>query len=68
MEGSTSPKTIRLLGPVNKKLLNILLDIGSTHNFIDPRVIQRTGLSVLPDQTFQVTVAGGNKLRSEGIK
>ena len=49
MEGSSSPRTIRLLGHVNKKLVSILLDTGSTHNFIDPRVVQRTGLQVSPE-------------------
>jgi len=39
MDGSSSPKTLRLLGQVKRKLVSILLDTGSTHNFIDPRAV-----------------------------
>ena len=46
MEGSLSLKTIRLLRQVNRKPVSILLDTGSTHNFIYPKAIQRTGLQV----------------------
>ena len=49
MEGSTSPKTIKLIGQINRKPVSILLDTGSTHNFVDPRVVKRTGLKVIPE-------------------
>jgi len=61
------PRTIRLMGQVNKKPVNILFDIGFIHNFMDHRVVQRTGLLVTPEQAFKVTVAGGDKLQSEGL-
>ena len=67
MEGGSSPQTIRLLGLVNKKPVSILLDTRSTHNFIDPRVVQRTGFVVTPEEIFSVTIAGGDILQSEGI-
>jgi len=65
MEGDSSPRTIRLLGQVNKKTVSILLDTGSTHNFIDPNVVHRGGLQVVPEPSFNVTVAGGDKLHGE---
>ena len=67
MEGSTSPTTIRFFGQVNRKPVNVLLDTGSTHNFIDPKVVQRTGLAVDQETSFSVTIAGDDKLQSEGI-
>ena len=67
MEGSASPRTIRLYGQVNKKPVMVLVDTGSTHNFIDPKVVQRTGLITTPEVAFQVTIAGDDKLQSEGL-
>jgi len=40
MEGSPSPTTIRFMGFINNKPVNILLDSGSAHNFVDPKVVQ----------------------------
>ena len=40
---------------------------GSTHNFIDPKVVQRTGLIVTPELAFSVTIAGDDRLQSEGL-
>jgi len=59
MEGTTSPRTIRLLGLVNRKPVSILSDTGSTHNFMDPSVVQRTGLQVYPEPSSKVTVVRG---------
>jgi len=67
MEGSVSPRTIRLCGQINRKSVMVLLDTGSTHNFIDPKVVQRTGLVITPELAFDVTIAGDDKLQSEGL-
>jgi len=42
------------MGRVNKKLVNVLLDTGSIHNFVDPGVVQRTGFTVIEEPTFKV--------------
>lgn len=47
--------------------MSMLLDTGSTHNFIDPRVAQRTGLVINPEPPSNVTIAGGDRLQSEGL-
>ena len=65
--GSTSPKTIKLIGQINRKPVSVLLDIGSIPNFVDPGVVKKTGLKVNPEHSFRVTIAGGDKLQSEGI-
>ena len=67
MDDISSPRTVRLLGQVNKKLVNVLLNTGFTHNFVDPRVVERTGLLVTAEQAFNVPVAGGDKLQNEGL-
>ena len=46
--------------------MSILLDTGSTHNFIYPSVLHRTGLQVRPETSFKVTIRGGDTLHSAG--
>jgi len=65
MEGDSSPRTVRLLGHVNKKSFSILLNTDSTHNFIDPIVVHRAGMQVALETSFKVTTTGGDKLHSE---
>jgi len=67
IDGTISPKAMRLLGQVNRKLVSVLLNTGSTHNFIDPRVVQRTGLTITPELAFSVTIAADDMLQSEGL-
>jgi len=57
VDGGSSPKTIKLLGQINRKPVSIFLDTGSTHNFIDPKMVHRAGLQVTPEISFKVTVA-----------
>ena len=67
MDGSASPKTLRLLGQVKRKPVSILLDTRSTHNFIDSSAVQRTGLMVTLEPSFTVKVVGDEKLYSESL-
>jgi len=66
MEGNASSQTIRLMGYIHNKPVSILLDTGSTHNFVGPKVVQRAGLKLTPEPSFRVTIAGDDKLYSEG--
>ena len=34
LEGITTPQTLKIKGHINKKKLIVLIDLGSTHNFI----------------------------------
>ena len=40
----------------------VLIDGGSTHNFIDLNVVSKFGLHVMKDKTFQVMVANREKI------
>ena len=44
MEGNSSSQTTMLMGLINNKPVSILLDTGSTQYFVDPKLVQRTGL------------------------
>ena len=59
LAGTTHPQTFQVIGKVGNKALTVLIDGGSTHNFIDQAVVTKLGLPVIRDKVFRVTV--GNK-------
>ncbi|XP_026441802.1 uncharacterized protein LOC113340978 [Papaver somniferum] len=65
LAGNISQSTIKIKGQVKTQGLTILVDNGSTHSFLDPSAAKRSGCTILPTQTLQVTVADGNKLLSQ---
>jgi hypothetical protein len=44
----------------------ILIDSGSTHNFLDPSVVKKTQLPIMSYNRIQVRVANGDSIQSEG--
>ncbi|XP_047954027.1 uncharacterized protein LOC125200430, partial [Salvia hispanica] len=48
------PRSIRLLGTINGKTVNVLIDRSSTHNFIKPAVAEQLSLPVLSGHAFEV--------------
>ena len=62
--GSTSRgfQTMRITGRVGKRALHILIDSGSTHNFLDLQLAQRLGLKLTPIKPVFVDVADGNRI------
>ncbi|KAL5787255.1 hypothetical protein ACOSP7_004204 [Xanthoceras sorbifolium] len=59
LAGTNHPQTFRVIGKLRNKEAVILIDGGSSHNFIDQSVVSKFGLPVVRDQTLQVMV--GNK-------
>lgn len=57
MAGTNHPQTIRLLGKIRNNPITVLIDGGSTHNFIDQQVVSKYNLPIVHDKSFQVTVA-----------
>ncbi|XP_072953304.1 uncharacterized protein [Typha angustifolia] len=64
--GTAAPKTLRVNGVVKKTTVRILIDTGSTHNFIDKRLL-RIGLESEPTEGFDVTIGDGTTLRADSI-
>lgn len=65
ISGMPSFKTMRIKGKVKKFPLTILIDSGSTHNFLDPMMAKRTGQMIQNTQPLTVIVADGTKLMSK---
>ncbi|KAF5470266.1 hypothetical protein F2P56_010790, partial [Juglans regia] len=64
--GSQNPKTMRLRGRVGDQEVVILVDSGSTHNFLDPLVVKKGNLAIKGEESVNVKVANGELLTSEG--
>lgn len=67
MAGTTSPQTMRLRGHLGRQLVVILIDSGSTHNFIDPTASKKAGISIHQNKAVEVMVANGDRLTGTGF-
>lgn len=63
LNGSFGFRTLRVTGYHSKKPLHILIDIGSSHNFIDPEVVKGLGCQVISTTPRAVTSANGNDMQ-----
>lgn len=59
-------QTMKVLGIVNHHYVRILLDSGSTHNFIDSRFLKKMGWSLQSTKPFEIRIADGGKIKSQG--
>ncbi|XP_042983164.1 uncharacterized protein LOC122312586 [Carya illinoinensis] len=64
--GSLNPRTMRVKGKVGSQWATILIDTGSTHNFLDPAVVIKGQLPINQERRVRVRVASGEQLLSEG--
>nr|GEU91251.1 reverse transcriptase [Tanacetum cinerariifolium] len=64
MIGVPSNQTMRVKGHVKKQVLYILVDCGSTHNFLDLHAAKRMGCNLCKMCPLQVSVANGQVMSS----
>lgn len=64
--GNPNPKTMRVSVKLSGHNFMVLIDTGSSHNFIHPRVAKRVGMRVLKHKPIGVNIADGSKPWSEG--
>ncbi|VFQ63349.1 unnamed protein product [Cuscuta campestris] len=63
MSGVPNPRSLRLAGSINGSAIQVLIDGGSTHNFIHPTHAERLCLVLHPVTPFWVYVGNGDSLR-----
>jgi len=63
--GHTTPQTLRVQGVIGKSPVVILVDIESTHNFVQDRVVKVLGLHVQAAHSFLVMVGNGEEIRCD---
>ncbi|XP_042962448.1 uncharacterized protein LOC122296713 [Carya illinoinensis] len=67
MAGISKPTSMRLMAWVGKREVTLLVDSGSTHNFINSSIVGKVGLKPSPIPPFEVKVASGEKLQCEAL-
>ena len=64
--GSPSPGTMRIEGIIQGHYLVILIDTGSTHNFLDAGLCSGLKLAIDPALAFDVKIANGATVKTLG--
>ncbi|MCH85650.1 enzymatic polyprotein, partial [Trifolium medium] len=67
MKGANSLGTMRFLGKIGKLQVQILIDGGSSDNFVQPRIAHFLKLPVEPSPCFKVLVGNGQTMTAEGV-
>lgn len=64
--GAQAPQTMKVEGNMGKHRVVVLVDSGSTHNFVSERLAHKLGLQSKSKGKFEVVVANGEKVASGG--
>jgi hypothetical protein len=64
--GNPTPKTIRIVGMIKNHKIIILIDSGSTHNFLDQEKVNGLGMQPVVHESIKVKVANGDEIVSLG--
>ena len=57
--------TMRVQGKIKNQLVSILVDTGSTHNFVDQKIVKKAGVKLHSVNGMTITVANGEKLLAQ---
>nr|GLL21634.1 uncharacterized protein LOC109154433 [Ipomoea trifida] len=62
MSGPGSPRSLRLVGKIKSSPCVVLIDSGSTHNFITPAIVEKLKLPTKAIKPFKVYIGNGDTL------
>jgi hypothetical protein len=62
----SAPQTLNLIGYIKHQKVIILVDSGSTHNFIHRRIAQETHCYIHAVNNFQIMIANGGSIKCGG--
>nr|GLL22031.1 uncharacterized protein LOC112097934 [Ipomoea trifida] len=62
LAGQGNPRSLRLWGDISRQKCLVLIDSGSTHNFIKPSAVEMLQLPIQPIKPFQVYIGSGDTL------
>jgi hypothetical protein len=66
LTGFSAPQTLKLIGYIKHRKVIILVDSGSTHNFIHHRIAQETHFYIHVVNNFQIMIANGGSMKCGG--
>ena len=58
---------MRVMGKIKHRSFVILIDSGSTHNFIDVALVSHLHINVDTSQVLEVKVADGDLIKTQGV-
>ena len=64
LSGTPTLSTLRVIGRIKQKFFVILIDLGSTHNFIDATLVSHLHIPMDTSQILEVKVANGEVIRT----
>ncbi|KAL5706540.1 hypothetical protein ACHQM5_024694 [Ranunculus cassubicifolius] len=67
LSGNYSFQTLKLQGQVKNHSITMLIDSGSTHNFLDIKTATSLGCMLIPTSFHAVSIAGGGQLTCNAI-
>lgn len=62
LNGNSRSRPFRVTGNIGSTEVGVLIDTGSTHDFLHPRIAERLQLSLTPIRPFRVYVGNGASL------
>ncbi|GJS43646.1 retrotransposon-related protein [Tanacetum coccineum] len=65
--GQGSPRSLQLWGTIGSCTMHVLIDNGSTHNFVRPYVVEKMRLPVQSTKPFKVYIGSRETLLCESI-
>ena len=66
LERITTPQTLKIEVHIKKKKVIVLIDLGSTHNFIHCKVAKELNFFLYPAPECQLMVANGGTINFSG--
>jgi len=66
LTGWTSPQTMRVSATIGSQHVMVLIDCGSTHNFLSEKIARLLRLLLVPTKSFAVRIANGERLFCQG--
>ena len=66
LTGFSTPQTLKIIGYIKHWKFIILVDSGSTHNFIHRHIAQETHCYIHAINNFQIMIANGGSMKCAG--
>jgi hypothetical protein len=66
LSGISAPQTLKIKGYIKHRPIAVLIDSGSTHNFIHYRLAEEIHCFVRPVSNFQILIANGGMMKCGG--
>ncbi|XP_038982115.1 uncharacterized protein LOC120110620 [Phoenix dactylifera] len=67
LSGVQRPSTMRMMAWIGRHEVSLLVDNGSSHNFINPDALRRIGLKGVAIEPFDVKITSGDRLQCQSI-